>query len=394
MKSNVRDVHPVARCAPVLFNAAGAAVSLAVLASAPALPLWLTAVCVAAPAVVAGALCSWRGQHQVAEAQARELASQAPASEAPRVEDAQRLCLAALPVWMRQIDSSRDQTEAAIGALTQRFVDIAQRLDHTVSTSRQAAGDMGQGGAGEGLSQSQAALSEVVDTLRVSQQSRNEMLHAVRNLTDYTGELRQMAAEVAAIAQQTNLLALNAAIEAARAGEAGRGFAVVADAVRSLSSQSSETGQKMSAKVDVINTAIGRLVEVAGESNDKGNDTVAHAEHTIEGVLGRFEGITGQLQSASQLLQDESTGIGHELSQVLVELQFQDRVSQILVQVRERMASLHQQLEHCQATGEPFHLDVDAWLAETERTYAMQEQRNNHHGRGSARPADSAITFF
>lgn len=394
MKSNVRDVHPVARCAPVLINAAGAAVSVAVLANVPALSFWLTAACVGLPGLAAGALCAWQVNRQVADAQARAPFEDAPVTATAEPADAQRLCLAALPVWMRQIETSRDQTEVAIGALTQRFVDIAQRLDHTVSASRQAAGDMGQGGAGEGLVQSQLALSEVVDTLRVSQQSRNEMLHAVRNLTDYTGELRQMAAEVAAIAQQTNLLALNAAIEAARAGEAGRGFAVVADAVRSLSSQSSETGQKMSAKVDVINNAIGRLVEVAGESNDKGSDSVAQAEHTIQGVLGRFEGITGQLQGASQLLQDESAGIGQELSQVLVDLQFQDRVSQILVQVRERMAGLHQQFERCQASREPFRLDVDAWLAETERTYAMQEQRNNHHGRGHATPAESEITFF
>ncbi|WP_442964407.1 methyl-accepting chemotaxis protein [Pseudomonas sp. KNUC1026] len=220
------------------------------------------------------------------------------------------------------------------------------------------------------------------------------MLAAVRHLTDYTGELRHMAAEVAAIAAQTNLLALNAAIEAARAGEAGRGFAVVADAVRSLSSESSETGQKMSAKVDVINGAIQHLVEVAGDSTDKSNDSVMQAEAAIAEVLGNFSQITGQLQGASQLLQDESAGIGHELSDVLVALQFQDRVSQILSQVNLRMADLHQRLEHSQAVGEPLQLDVAAWLAETERTYAMQEQRNNHHGQATRAPADSSITFF
>nr|WP_178088992.1 MULTISPECIES: methyl-accepting chemotaxis protein [Pseudomonas] len=392
MTSPALDTRSATRYAPVLLSAAGALVSIAVFAAEPAMNAWLMGLSIALPALAAGVL-SARLQASASKASALQ-ADHEPVATPVQPSDSDRLCQAAFPVWMRQISTSREQTESAISALTSRFVDIASRLDHTVDASRQAAGDMGQGGVGEGLGESQVALNEVVDTLRTSQQSRLEMLQAVRHLTDYTGELRQMAAEVAAIAQQTNLLALNAAIEAARAGEAGRGFAVVADAVRSLSSQSSETGQKMSAKVDVINGAIAHLVDVAGESNDKGNDSVTHAEHTIQGVLGRFEGITGQLQEASALLQHESAGISQELSQVLVDLQFQDRVSQMLAQVHERMAGLHQQFERCSVTHTPFQLDVDAWLAETERTYAMQEQRANHHGHARAKPADNSITFF
>lgn len=154
--------------------------------------------------------------------------------------------------------------------------------------------------------------------------------------------------EVAAIAAQTNLLALNAAIEAARAGEIGRGFAVVADAVRSLSSLASETGKKMSATVDIINSAITRPVEVADNTAANDQHSVAASEASIQHVPDRFHSIIQRLSGYTELLQQESVGIRDEISEVLIALQVQDRVSQILSHVRDNMEALHQHLQHRQ----------------------------------------------
>ncbi|WP_414704178.1 methyl-accepting chemotaxis protein [Pseudomonas sp. UBA1879] len=306
--------------------------------------------------------------------------------------NAEQLLQKTLPIWVRQIETAGAQTEQAITALTARFVDIAQRLNHTVQVSQTAAGN-GEGGAGA-LATSERELYQVVDSLHIAQQSRDEMVKEVSGLTAYTVELRSMATDVAAIAAQTNLLALNAAIEAARAGEAGRGFAVVADAVRTLSSQSSETGQKMSAKVDIINAAVTRLVDVANQNSERSLSTVSESQGTIESVLGRFSSITGQLRESADGLLAESAGIGQEISEVLVALQFQDRVSQILGQVRERMSALHGELQNAEREGQPLRLEVHAWMAEMERSYAMREQRQNHHDKAVGVADDNAITFF
>jgi len=310
------------------------------------------------------------------------------------------VCLEAIPIWSRQIESSRAETETAIIELTHRFSAIAEHLQQTVDTSQATAGDLAdhnQGGALEVLAQSDAELLHVIESLKTIQQSRDEMLVQVRHLTSYTGELRTMASEVAAIAQQTNLLALNAAIEAARAGDTGRGFAVVADAVRTLSSQSSETGQKMSAKVDIINAAITHLVAAAASSSDHDKDSVADSEASIQGVLERFQNITGQLSESAALLQREGLGIRDEVTEVLVNLQFQDRVSQILAQVRNNMEALIGHLREAQQTPGAVVVDAPAWLAEMELTYATDEQRRNHRtGKVNVnQPTNTQeITFF
>ncbi|WP_422396268.1 methyl-accepting chemotaxis protein [Pseudomonas trivialis] len=290
------------------------------------------------------------------------------------------------------------ETEDAIVSLANRFTGISARLQDTVQASQHAAGEL-DGQAAEGalkeLASSDSELSQVIDSLKATQTSRDQTLTQVRSLTAYTGELRTMAADVAAIAAQTNLLALNAAIEAARAGEAGRGFAVVADAVRSLSSKSSETGQQMSAKVDIINNAITQLVQAASSSADQDSHSVAASEQSIQQVLERFQNITGRLADSADLLKQESYGIRDEMTEVLVNLQFQDRVSQILSHVRDNMHALHEHLlQASQSPDQALVVDARQWLASMEATYATDEQRRTHHGEAAASQNSQDITFF
>ncbi|WP_122413357.1 methyl-accepting chemotaxis protein [Pseudomonas viridiflava] len=326
--------------------------------------------------------------------QANDAAIGAKASRAQLNE----VLLGAMPIWAKQVESSRQQTETAIVELTSRFTGISERLQETVQASQLAAGELdGQNadGALKVLAQSDSELSQVIDSLKATQASRDETLTQVRSLTAYTGELRTMAADVAAIAAQTNLLALNAAIEAARAGEAGRGFAVVADAVRSLSSKSSETGQQMSAKVDIINNAITQLVQAASSGADQDSHSVAESEQSIQHVLQRFQSITGRLAESADLLKQESYGIRDEMTEVLVSLQFQDRVSQILTHVRDNIDSLHTHLQQSsQSPDEAVAINAREWLARMESTYATDEQRRTHRGESAAQQNSQEITFF
>jgi methyl-accepting chemotaxis protein len=209
-----------------------------------------------------------------------------------------------------------------------------------------------------------------------------------------------MASDVQGIAQQTNLLALNAAIEAARAGEAGRGFAVVADEVRKLSGLSGDTGRRISGKVELINAAISSAFAEAEEWSERDARTVTESDAAIGNVLGALQAATGSLAQSADVLRAESEGIRDEISESLVQLQFQDRVSQILGHVLSSIEGLPLHVrngaQRCKEDEQFQPIDVATLLGNMERTYATEEERNNHKARPAAIPASepSAVTFF
>ncbi|GAB5606270.1 methyl-accepting chemotaxis protein [Sideroxyarcus sp. TK5] len=307
------------------------------------------------------------------------------------------VCGEVLPVWSGQIEMARAQTEGAITDLSMRFASLSQRLSAAVDASGGEGG--GQAGLVTLLKDSQTELNSIITSLRDALEVKRAMLGEVQALARFTGDLQKMAQDVADIAGQTNLLALNAAIEAARAGEVGRGFAVVADEVRKLSNLSGETGKKMSATVDTVNKAIASTLRVSEQYAQQDAEMVQNSEQTIAQVLRQFGDATSALSDSTETLRHESQAIGGEIANVLVDLQFQDRVSQMLMHVRNDMDKLDSHLrEGGQARaagniGAP--MDARAWLSELAQTYTMPEQHAAHGGGTPATAGnDSDITFF
>jgi methyl-accepting chemotaxis protein len=251
------------------------------------------------------------------------------------VRSHQRMSSQLAPVWNRQIETSRSQMEVAVSALLDRFSGIVGRLDRAIKASELSASSIESGDNSllAVFSRSEEQLSTVVQTLEAATRDKLALVQQIRMLGDYIAELEQMVADVATISSQTNLLAINAAIEAAHAGETGRSFAVLAQEVRKLSGTSAETGQRFAAKIRVINDGVSAACTAADASGDADRRTQDASRETIDRVLGNFREVTGALEQSTDVLKAESLGIQSEVSSALVQLQFQDRVSQILTHV-------------------------------------------------------------
>ena len=393
-----------ARMLPAAVGLLGGAAVVGV-GGAGALPLTLGAVTLAA-GVAAG---EWlrREREQALRAAEEALAAQAVAREGDNAHaELTKVCDQALPIWSRHIETSRSQTEEGITSLALRFGAIEERLEATLSTTQGAGAETGMAAMlaavssfDEGKERLRNELGQVIRDMRSALSAKAQLADHLRELSGYTGELTQMADEVAGIAGQTDLLALNAAIEAARAGEAGRGFAVVADEVRSLSARSGESGASIRQRVEEINRAITATMEVAESAGTEDERAVNESETLLNNALERHQQVADSLTHSADLLQQEGSTMKDEISDILVALQFQDRVSQILASLIQDLERLHGHVAELQAGGVS-DINAEQWLAEMHLGYTTDEQRRNHGnaaGAGSAPAAaadDDEITFF
>jgi methyl-accepting chemotaxis protein len=304
-----------------------------------------------------------------------------------------------LPVWSAHIESSRAQMEVAVAALTQRFASIVDRLDQALKSSVHGT-DQGLANVFE---ESTRELRGVLDSLSEAMASNRAMTQEVQSLSRFIDELQSMAAEVANIAAQTNLLAINAAIEAAHAGEGGRSFGVLAQEVRKLSAMSGETGTRMAQKVETISAAIEAARQAADASARREESSAVASEAAITGVLETFRKVTHELETSASVLKQESIGIQAEIVDALIQLQFQDRVSQRMTHVRHNIERLPELLADSRqqfvASGDLVPVDTAALLAELHSSYAMDDERATHGTGAAAKPATrmsavEEVTFF
>lgn len=311
------------------------------------------------------------------------------AEQQQRLQQAQGLINKVLPMWNQHLDLARGQLNDAICGLSSGFSELNQRLLQQTPQDAQQPSGM----AIETIQQAELGLTQIVSALQQTQSYRATLVQEIGSIASYTSDLSRMAEQVGKIAEQTNLLALNAAIEAARAGEAGRGFSVVADEVRKLSNESGETGKQIRATVDTVTEAIAKAQQISESFSERERDLVLESQALADRIVSSFNQTAQALQDSLGQLQQERYLLEGDINQLVVHLQFQDRVDQIVSHVVADIQRLEQSFSHL-ADLQLSLPQAQAWLERLASTYTTLEQQALHDGRAQQSSASSSVTFF
>ncbi|MBQ4836708.1 MULTISPECIES: methyl-accepting chemotaxis protein [Pseudoalteromonas] len=230
-----------------------------------------------------------------------------------------------IPQLIAQVSSAREQTKGSVVNMSGEFSNlvgnISATLDRTANDSGASLQDVSES--------SRDKLNGVLAYIEQTNDSQAQMTTTIKDLVDKSNELQTMSIDVSKIAEQTNLLALNASIEAARAGENGRGFAVVADEVRSLANSSGETGVRIGQLIESIANAMRSSMDLMNSELEKKQVLTEKYRTEINTVVDEWLALSQHVESHAAELHASNLEIREKISQILVDLQFQDRVDQI-----------------------------------------------------------------
>jgi methyl-accepting chemotaxis protein len=299
----------------------------------------------------------------------------------------------AVGLWSTHIGTAQDQMREATQHLLDGFAQILTELDVIVApTGAQGASEIDARAAI--LTQCEGRLRGLIEGFHDSVRSRDEVLVSVRSLSAASTSLAGMAEDVGKLARQTNLLSINAAIEAARAGESGRGFAVVAAEVRRLSSESGSTGKRIGEQVQQFGARMQQALADADQHTQRDAVTMEASGQTVNAVIADVDGAVSELNARATELRARGEAVKVQVEQLMIAFQFQDRVHQILDQVRHSMgdAAIHLQ----RAVADRQAPEPAAWNALLTAGYTTDEQRAAAGGAGStpASPSNTETTFF
>ncbi|EJM98191.1 hypothetical protein PMI40_04049 [Herbaspirillum sp. YR522] len=273
-----------------------------------------------------------------------------------------------LPIWRGHVELARTQTQGAIDTLSARFAGINERLGR----SRQLAHDAPGAEIGQLLQDAGQQLGTLAQALERILASRQSLQGKLEGLAAANDEIRQLALQNQQLAGQAGVSDLLSDQQS----------------WQELAERAAANSRQIVLRTKAARQQIQAAVIAAVELPDGADGIVEDSRAMIERVLARFGQAATALASTVEQMAAENRAVDQEVGEILVNLQFQDRIGQILEQLQGDIARMQGR------SPESTLPSPQQWLAELEQTYTTPEQRQVHAGAGGRPTLQSQVDFF
>lgn len=201
-----------------------------------------------------------------------------------------------------QVNLGAEQISTAAENLSQGATEQASSVEELAATINEISDQIRSNAENAQIASTKAI--NVGNEMTESNHKMQQMMVAMQEISESSGEIGKIIKAIEDIAFQTNILALNAAVEAARAGAAGKGFAVVADEVRNLASKSAEASQNTSSLIERSIQAVEKGTEMANDTAEALQSAVYGAQEVVEVIAKISAACLDQAKSAEMVEQN------------------------------------------------------------------------------------------
>lgn len=284
-----------------------------------------------------------------------------------------------LPVVSRQLRDTVSAIESGTQAVCLNFREMASLAQSSANMGARLMDANGSRNVNEVIQECRITMTQLLDRL---EQSSKLYAKAITQMELVDGRVQRVFETLKQLDQSSfasRLVALNAKIEAVHLGELGSGFEVVADQISTQAHRSSELTASVADILTDLTKAMQSATSELRQLAETDRKAVEVSREGAEATLENLQFASSQMQDTVAETRRVSETLYTEISNAVVAMQFQDRVSQRIGHVIDSLEAMDKALSSFETAEEISLEQRKQEIAQSlASSYTMDSERRAH----------------